>query len=88
MEDNKILENSELIEATNEMAVSDFKRGLMIGTGMVVANIAGKLLCNYVIKPTVAKIKVRRMKKLSQKAESIEEAKSNEIEPDFVEVQE
>jgi hypothetical protein len=59
MNAEKIIENKEVVEATEEIATG-FGKGFKVAVGIGLAVLGGGIAYKYVIKPIVAKIKTRR----------------------------
>lgn len=60
MENNEIMVNEEVIEATEEIAVTKSHTGLKIAAGVGLGLIVGAIIYKKVIKPAIAKAKAKK----------------------------
>lgn len=60
MENNEIMVNEEVMEATEEIATAGVSKGFKVAVGIGLAAIGGVIAYRYVVKPLVAKIKAKR----------------------------
>nr|DAQ19133.1 MAG TPA: Type II secretion system, protein M [Caudoviricetes sp.] len=60
MENNEIMVNEEVIEATEEIANAGVSKGFKVAVGIGLTALGGVIAYKYVIKPLVAKIKAKK----------------------------
>lgn len=60
MENNEIMVNDEVIEATEEIVETKTGNGLLIAAGVGAALIVGTIIYKKVIKPAIAKAKAKK----------------------------
>ena len=60
MENNEIMVNEDVIEVTEEIAVTKSNTGLKIAAGVGLGLIVGAVVYKKVIKPAIAKIKAKK----------------------------
>ena len=63
MENNEIMKNEEVMEATEEIATADSGKGLMVVAGIGLVVLAGGIIYKYVAKPMIAKAKAKKEQK-------------------------
>jgi hypothetical protein len=66
MDTNVIMENEEVIEATEEIVESSTGNGLKVAAGIGLAVLLGVVAYRYGVKPLLAKIKAGKEKKTTE----------------------
>lgn len=81
METNEIMNNEEVIEATEEIATAGSGDGLKIAAGIGLTVLVGGIAYKYIVKPIWTKIKAKKEEqKIS--VEDNDEFEDNEEEPE------
>lgn len=60
MENENIMNNEEVIEATAELANAGLSKGFKIGIGVGVAVLVGGITYKYAVKPMLEKVRAKR----------------------------
>lgn len=60
MENNEIMVNEEVMEATEEIATAGASKGFKVAIGVGLAAVGGVIAYKYVVKPLIAKIKAKK----------------------------
>ena len=76
MENNEIMVNEEVMEATEEIAKAGVSKGFKVTVGIGLAAIGSVIAYKYVVKPLVAKIKAKKAQSVIE-VESIDNEDEN-----------
>lgn len=60
MENNEIMTNEEVMEATEEIATAGVGKGFKVAIGVGLTAVGGVIAYKYVVKPLIAKIKAKK----------------------------
>ena len=60
MDNNEIMVNEEVMEATEEIATAGGSKGFKVAIGVGLAAVGGVIAYKYVVKPLIAKIKAKK----------------------------
>lgn len=84
MEENTIMNNEEVMEATEEIVKATSNGGFKKATTIGLAMIAGGLACKFIVEPAVAKFKIWRTnrKMVVQQQDDFSEFEEVETEED------